>query len=592
MKKIYDVIQKIIHSKFIGYVIILIVASIVVAPLFSMDLTQNNEAKIHMTRILSIDSVIKDGIFPPIIDYSQMNGFGYALNLFYGPITTYIPIILYNIFETSGLAFKIFTFLAVLISGFTMYKFIYTVTKRKSMATIGAIIYISAPYKLSNLYFRNAVGEYTAFIFIPLVFEGLYNIIDNNIRKSYLLSVGIIGLILSHTISTVYTAIFAFLYLLLNIEKLKNLKIWKSIIINILIALLVCMFFIVPLFEYMSLGEYSIYDKSIMHTSCEEVFTTTLGLRDLFASEFGNQEIRFSIGIMIFVLTFLGIFTYKKIKTKYKNIYFCFGFIAFIALIMSSKLFPWFIMPSFMGVIQFAWRNLGFFAFFIALFCAINTVTFAEEILKKEWIKDTFLFAVIISICVFSALGVMRDWKFGDLNNEKVFDKYLSENERIYPYSINREYLPVKALDNIDYMIERENKSYVIDGSANITSEEKNKLQDVLYLENVTDGTIIELPYIYYLGYEVDVIYNNVDLENKNTTSNRAETTKKQDTFESDNGFLSIKLDSCDSAKIIVQYKGTTLEKISYIISAVGIIILILFIYKERRKDLLHGNRE
>ena len=185
----------------------------------------------------------------------------------------------------------------------------------------------------------------------------------------------------------------------------------------------------------------------------------------------------------------------------------------------------------------------------------------------------------------------MRDWKFGDLNNEKVFDKYLSENERIYPYSINREYLPVKALDNIDYMIERENKSYVIDGSANITSEEKNKLQDVLYLENVTDGTIIELPYIYYLGYEVDVIYNNVDLENKNTTSNRAETTKKQDTFESDNGFLSIKLDSCNSAKIIVKYKGTTLEKVGYIISAVGIIILGIFIYIERRNSFLYENR-
>ena len=92
-------------------------------------------------------------------------------------------------------------------------------------------------------------------------------------------------------------------------------------------------------------------------------------------------------------------------------------------------------MPSFMGVIQFAWRNLGFFAFFISIVCAINTVTFAEEVVKKELLRYTFLFAVIISICVFSALGVMRDWKFGDLNNEKVFDKYLSENEEIVKVS-------------------------------------------------------------------------------------------------------------------------------------------------------------
>lgn len=585
MKKLNELIQKIIHSKFIGYIIIFTVASIIIAPIFSMDLTQNNEAKLHMARILSIDSVIKDVIFPPIIDYSYMNGFGYALNLFYGPLTTYIPIILLNIFGTSGLALKVFTFFTVFISGLTMYKFIYTVTKRKSIATIGAIIYISAPYKLSNLFSRNAVGEYTAFIFIPLVFEGLYNIINNK-KNRYLLCIGIIGLILSHTISTIYTAIFALLYLLLNIDKLKQIRIWKCFAINGVIAIIVCMFYIVPLLEHMQIGGYSIYDKSIMHTDPKEVFTTTLGFSDLFASEFGNQEIRFSIGIMTIVLSLLGLITNNKIKKEYKSIYLSFLLIAIISIIMSSKLFPWFIMPSFMGVIQFAWRNLGFFAFFISLVCAINTVTFAEELVKKDWVKDTFLFAIIISISVFSALGVMRDWKFGNLENEKNFDKYFSQNERIYPYSINREYLPIKALDNIDYMIKRDNKSFVISGNADIISEEKNKLKDELYLENVTDGTVIELPYIYYLGYDIKVIYNFEDEENSTKTE------KDLDAFESDKGFVSIRLDSCDSAKIIVEYKGTTLEKIGYIISAVGIIILIIFIYKERRKSLLYENRE
>ena len=590
MKKINDVIQKVMHSKYIGYIIIFILSSIIIAPIFTMDLTQNNEAKLHMARILSIDSVLKDDFFPPIIDYSYMNGFGYALNLFYGPLTTYIPIILLNILGTSGLAFKVFTYFTLILSGVTMYKFIYSVTKRKSIATIGAIIYISAPYKLSNIYSRNAVGEYTAFIFIPLVFEGLYNIINNK-KNNYILCIGIIGLILSHTISTIYTAIFAILYLLLNIDKLKSLKIWKSFFINSLIAIAVCMFYIVPLLEHMHIGGYSIYDKSIMHTDPKEVFTTGLGFSDLFASEFGNQDIRFSIGIMTLILALLGIFTYKKIKKEYKNIYLSFLFIAIITIIMSSKLFPWFIMPSFMGVIQFAWRNLGFFSFFISLVCAINAVTFAEKVVNKEWIKDTLLFAVIISICVFCSLGVMRDWKFGDLNNEKTFDKNLTENERIYPYSINREYLPIKALDNIDYMIKRENKSYVIEGRANIIGEEKNKLQDELYVENVTEGTVIELPYIYYLGYEINVIYD-LDKENDNTEISNNEITKQLDTFESNNGFLSIRLDSCDSAKITVEYKGTTLEKVGYIISAVGIIVLAIFIYIERRKGLLYENQE
>ena len=318
----------------------------------------------------------------------------------------------------------------------------------------------------------------------------------------------------------------------LKVNKLKQIRIWKCFAINGVIAIIVCMFYIVPLLEHMQIGGYSIYDKSIMHTDPKEVFTTTLGFSDLFASEFGNQEIRFSIGIMTIVLSLLGLITYKKIKKEYKSIYLSFLLIAIISIIMSSKLFPWFIMPSFMGVIQFAWRNLGFFAFFISLVCAINTVTFAEELVKKDWVKDTFLFAIIISISVFSALGVMRDWKFGNLENEKNFDKYFSQNERIYPYSINREYLPIKALDNIDYMIKRDNKSFVISGNADIKRKKKNKLKDELYLENVTDGTVIELPYIYYLGYDIKVIYNFEDEENGTKTE------KDLDAFESDKGFI------------------------------------------------------
>lgn len=72
MKKINKIIQKAIHSKYIGYMLIILLSAIIMAPIFTMDLTQNNEAKIHMSRILAIDSVLKDGIFPPLIDYSFM----------------------------------------------------------------------------------------------------------------------------------------------------------------------------------------------------------------------------------------------------------------------------------------------------------------------------------------------------------------------------------------------------------------------------------------------------------------------------------------------------------------------------------------
>lgn len=576
MKKINNIIQKIFTSKYIGYILIFFLSCIIIAPIFSMDLTQNNEARLHMARIFSINSVLKDGVFPPIIDYKYINGFGYALNLFYGPITTYIPIIFLNLLGTSGLALKVFAFFTVFLSGITMYNFIYSVTKRHLVATIGAIIYISVPYKLSNIFSRSAVGEYTAFIFIPLVFEGLYNIFNDK-GKSYLLGIGIIGLILSHTISTVYIAIFAFIYLLLNINKLGKWKVWKKLLLNAFVALVVCMFYLIPLIEHYIVGNYTIFDNMAMHSNCPEVYTTTLGFEDLFASEFGNQEIRFSLGIMTYILVLLGVFCYKKIKKEYKEIYLSFLFISIIALIMATKLFPWFLMPSFMGVIQFAWRNLGFFAFFISLICGINAVTFAEGILKKEVLKDTFSFAVIISICVFASLGVMRDWKFGDLENEKKFDDRIRNTDRVYFFSINRDYLPLNSLKNQYYLVDRDNCTYVLDGKATIDSENKVKLKDIVQLSNVEDNTIIELPYIYYLGYDVEVKYDNNDYVNVKT-------------FESENGMVAIELEQCESATVNIEYKGTIIEKVGYGISFVGVIMLIAMIYVERRNNLLYEN--
>ena len=158
--------KKFKKNRYTPYIIMILLIAIISIPIFTMDLNLNNEAVLHMSRFVAIDEVIKDGIFPPIINYKFMEGFGYALNLFYGPITTYIPIILLNIFNTAGMAFKVFTVLTLILSAITMYKFMLSVTKRRLVALIAALIYISVPYKLSNIYSRNAIGEYTAFIFM------------------------------------------------------------------------------------------------------------------------------------------------------------------------------------------------------------------------------------------------------------------------------------------------------------------------------------------------------------------------------------------------------------------------------------------
>lgn len=568
MKKI----DKIIRCKYMPYILMILLTAVICIPIFTMNLFLRNEATLHMARIISIDEVLKDGVFPPIIDYKFMNGFGYALNLFYGPLTTYIPIVIYNIFGTAGLSFKVFSTLTVIVSFIAMYKCTYSITKRRSISTISALLYISMPYKLSNIYSRNAIGEFTALIFVPIVFEGLYNILNGDKKKSYLLSIGIIGLVLSHTISTIYMALFCLIYLLLNIDKLKNIKVWKIFGINIVISFLVCAFYAIPLLEHMLSADYTIFSPQKMGSTPEAVQNTGLSLGDLFANEAGDQEIRFSLGFVTIILSILTFFCYKKIKKDYKDTYISFIILSIITLVMSTKLFPWLIMPNFLTVIQFAWRNLGFFAFFASFVLGVNAIVFAEDILKKEVFKDTFIFAVIISIFVFSFLGVLRDWKFDDLSGESLLDKRIKENEKVPVFQVNREYMPLKANNDLDYVQNRENKTYVISGKAEIMEENKEKLSDDIFIENVESKAVLELPYLYYLGYDAEIKYDDSNFE-------------KLELTESDKGFLEVEIKQCQKAQIKVRYNGTILEKISYIISAFGLIILIIYIIKERRNN-------
>ena len=88
-------------------------------------------------------------------------------------------------------------------------------------------------------------------------------------------------------------------------------------------------------------------------------------------------------------------------------------------------------------------------------------------------------------------------------------------------------------------------------------------------IENAKNCSI-ELPYIYYLGYDTQ-------LESNNTIT-------KLSIEESDKGFLLVKLDNVKQGTITVSYKGTTLMKASYVLSLIGIGLLVFYIYKCRKK--------
>lgn len=583
MKKIIENIRK---DKVIHYIIIIAASLIAAIPLINLRIYGTDDGYVHMLRIFGMEQILKEQNFPPFIYSKFANGFGYAINLFYSPIVTYGPLF----FRIFGLHYytclKLFAYSTILISCFTMYNFLYEVSKKREIATLGAVIYAFIPYRLETIFNRFAIGEFTAYIFFPMLFHGLFNLLKGDGKKHYYIAIAAIGLILTHTISTEYSAIFALLYIVFNFKQLKNKGVIRKIAINVIFILAITAFFTVPLMEHKILGNYVIFNSTSMKSLPIDVQNSTIKISQLFKDIGEVNGVSFKIGIPLIILTLLGIVSYKKVDKNIRSEYITFTAIAMISLAMVTKLFPWIIMPKTLTTLQFAWRMLAFFEFALSIICAINLYYFIDIICKKSSknSKDTkvhtktenlynmlLLFAIIVIITSMMKIDYNYSYEKEKFLTDEEYETKINEKNSIW--SINREYLPekvdVKKLGK-SYLDYRENRVYVLDGNATIINEKKEDLQLEFDIENYKANTILELPYIYYLGYTVTTEQN-----------------EKIQVFESDNGMLAIKLDeNIESAHITVKYTGTIIEKVSYLISAISIITFIGYVIYSKKQDI------
>ena len=112
------------------YGFILLIAVIVSIPLFSSRFNIYADDGIqHVCRLIGTWSSICEGQLFPVVMSHFCNNFGYSWNLFYSPITAFVPLIFHFITKSFALDLKIFMVLVSFLSGITMYKFIYCFLK-------------------------------------------------------------------------------------------------------------------------------------------------------------------------------------------------------------------------------------------------------------------------------------------------------------------------------------------------------------------------------------------------------------------------------------------------------------------------------
>lgn len=159
-------------------ILLLIVSIFICIPLFSnkIDITYDDGIQ-HICRLMGTFQSIEEGQTFPVIMSNFCNEFGYSWNIFYSPITAYLPLIFKIIGVSFATCIKLFMFAVVFASGLTMYFFTKEITKNSKIAVLAGVIYILVPYRLTDMYIRNALSELTSFIFLPMIFHRIiYNI--------------------------------------------------------------------------------------------------------------------------------------------------------------------------------------------------------------------------------------------------------------------------------------------------------------------------------------------------------------------------------------------------------------------------------
>lgn len=545
------------EKEIINYILIIIASIIISIPLANKSLNIYRDDGIqHICRIIGTEQTLADKQFLPMIMSNLCNNFGYSWNIFYSPLTAYMSVVL-RIFNFSYVnCLKLCMFVIVLLSGLTMYKLTLRITKNKKLATLASIIYILAPYRITDMYIRTALAELASFIFIPIVFEGLY-IIVNEEKKSYKLALGAAGLILTHQVIAMYTAIICFAYLIVFFKKLKSKTVLKNIGVNLLFCILMTSFYWVGLLQHYFSTSYEVFVPGRMERE-EVLIFYKAKFSQLFITN-SEQTMIYEVGLLSVIGLILTPIAYKKIPQEYKKTYMFFLITGVILIGMTLSIFPFEKLPQALTMLQFTFRLFTFTLFFFAFVVATN---FA--ILIKNFKTLDIVVLLTISILLLVPYKSKLDFNLKDNEERLINGVRITENTgRVHAGMASMEYLPTKAFKNLKYIANRKYEVIVLDNNEAVISDYTKQASNMnCKISNINKETTIELPYIYYLGYRVYADGQEIKYT------------------ESDNGFIQINI--AKDSQIKVKYLGTNEMLISYAVSIISFATIIVLNHKNK----------
>ncbi len=437
------------------------------APLIGFYITYGHDLEFHLNRIAAITQSVRNQ-FPVRIPGFWNHGYGYAASIFYNDLFLYFPVALRVIGFSLQTCYKMYVVIVNLATCCIAYYSFKRIGGSGRIAMVVTWLYVLSPYRISCLYTRASVGEYTAQAFYPLIFYGFYWIykaetvsperplkekIFTEFNTVLPMLLGVSGILSCHVLSCIMTAMFILVTCIVYYRQTFTFRCIKRLIVIALGTFVLNAWYIVPFLDFYrdkymvsevdNLGDFGAKGAYLWQLLTlfpnGDAKSYCLSVTDDY---YHTNEMSYSLGLYFVLAIFLVIvvFIYGTDDFKYRRLMKFSTACAIVAALMVFYLFPWDFFQQLHGFftilienIQFPWRFLGLFS----LFASISTLLLL--IYVKTYLDRFF---VPLSIVLLMMMLISSAYYMDTFMQRSELVDYRTEGELDSTYMGGMEYLP------------------------------------------------------------------------------------------------------------------------------------------------------
>lgn len=536
-------------------------------PLFSGTVGFGHDLNFHLYRIEGIKDGLLEGQFPVRLHPTHNNGYGYITASVYPELFLYFPALLRILGASPVMAYNTFLFAVNGITAGIMYYSAKGITGSRYAGVLASAIYTLSTWRCINLYYRAAVGEALAMVFFPLFLYGLYLLLAGDGRKWWVLALGCTGIFQSHIISTVFAAltvlVMAVIYRRNLMQKQRLMGAVKAAALTVGLNL----WYLAAFVTYYLGADLTIkhtpentefYQNAVFPTELFNLFNTEFGYSQLLEYGIrGNMSLSLGVGVTICLIIgaafcLLG----KREKDERRRFYRVLTGLGLALLFMATTLFPWQLLQqnriinAFCGTVRMPWRFLSLASpCFCMAAAGILALGKGRERTAAAW--------GILGACSLAFI------LWGTAYTTEL-DPALKTGRAVSTYAsagYDNEYY-LQGTDPGKLTAGR----YLTGGSAEVTGYQKRGTHIDLQLQNARAGDWVEVPLLYYSGYEAgDGRGNRLEVE------------------EGDNHVVRIRLQE-GTDQVMLQYRGCWYFRAAELITVLTLGAFGVWLWKKGRQ--------